>query len=82
MPSPPNQNSKNELLLLYDDFTEFQSQCTFLCDAVVALAMSELVMDKWSVNGLHMNAVQVKRRAEVLGEKLSGLRERVSKIPS
>jgi hypothetical protein len=34
------------------------------------------------VNGLHMNAVQVKRRAEVLGEKLSGLRERVSKIPS
>jgi hypothetical protein len=74
MPSPPNHNSTNELLLLYDDFTKFQSQCTFLCDAVVALAMSELVMDKWSVNGLHMNAVQVKRRAEVLGEKLQVLR--------
>lgn len=74
MSSPPNHNSTNELLLLYDDFTEFQSQCTFLCDAVVALVMSELVMDKWSVNGLHMNAVQVKRRAESLRDKLLAMR--------
>lgn len=77
MPLPPNQNPANELLLLYDDFTAFRSQCTFLCDAVVALAMSELVMDKWSVNGLHINAVQVKQKAEALGEKLSGFRERL-----
>lgn len=75
MASPPNRETTKALLLLYDDFTEFQSQCTFLCDAVVALAMSELVMDKWSVSGLHMNAVQVKRRAEAFGERLSGLRE-------
>ncbi|WP_039918151.1 hypothetical protein [Cellvibrio mixtus] len=81
MPSPPNQNPTNELLLLYDDFTEFQSQCTFLCDAVVALAMSELVMDKWSVNGLHMNAVQVKQRAQVFGEKLHVLRGEVRPTP-
>lgn len=74
MTSPPNRETTKALLLLYDDFTEFQSQCTFLCDAVVALAMSELVMDKWSVNGLHMNAVQVKRRAEAFGERLQVLR--------
>ena len=77
MPSPPHQNPTNELLLLHDDFTELQSQFTFLCDAVVALAMSELLMDKWSVNGLHMNAVQVKQRAQVFGEKLSQFREQL-----
>ena len=75
MPSPPNQNPTNELLLLYDDFTEFQRQCTFLCDAVTALAMSGLVMDKWSVNGLQIYAGQVKERAEVFGKKLSKLRD-------
>lgn len=31
----------------------------------MVFAMSKLVTDKWSVNGLHMNAVKVKQRAEV-----------------
>lgn len=78
MPSRPNLNLTNELLALYDEFTEFQSQCTFLCDAVVALAIAELPMDRRSVNGLHMCATQVKQRAEVLEGKLSGLRERIN----
>lgn len=64
MPSSPS-DSTNDLLLLYDEFTEFQSQCTFLCDAVAALTRAGWVMDKWSANGLHMNATQVKTRAEV-----------------
>ncbi|HTF96685.1 MAG TPA: hypothetical protein VL995_11175 [Cellvibrio sp.] len=73
MPSPPS-DSTNDLLFLYDEFTEFQSQCTFLCDAVAALTRAGWVMDKWSVNGLHMNATQVKTRAEVFREKLHVLR--------
>jgi hypothetical protein len=79
MPSSPS-DSTNELLLLYDEFTEFQSQCTFLCDAVVALAIAELPMDKRSVNGLHMCATQVKQRAEVFEEKLVLSREKVRAI--
>lgn len=74
MPSPPAYS--NDLLLLYDEFTEFQSLCMFLCDTVVALTIAELVMDKRSMNGLHMCAVQIKDRAEALEEKLLGLREK------
>ena len=66
MPLPPNQNPTAEFLLLYDDFAKFQSQCTFLCDAMVALALSGLVMDKWSANRLQMYAGQIKEGAEAV----------------
>ncbi len=58
----PNQ----QLLQLHDDFVELHSLSAFLCDAMVTITLAELVMDKRSVNGLHMCAGQVKRRAEAL----------------
>ena len=67
-PQPPT--SPQELPTLYDDFTQLQSLCAFFCDSVVALHIAEVDMDKRSVNGLHMFAGQVKRRAEALRQKL------------
>lgn len=74
------QTSSLELLDFYDDFVEFQSLCMFLCDTVVALTIAELVMDKRSMNGLQVCAGQIKERAELLEEKLLGLRERTKTI--
>lgn len=66
----PNQ----QLLQFHDDFVELQSLCAFLCDAMVAITLAELVVDKRSANGLQLCAGQVKRRAEALEAQLLGLR--------
>ena len=66
----PPQPSGQSFAALYDDFTQLQSLCSFLCDAAVALQIADIQMDRRSVNGLHMCAGMVKQRAEALRGKL------------
>lgn len=38
----PPQPSEQNLVTLYDDFTQLQSLCSFLCDTAVALHIADI----------------------------------------
>lgn len=76
-PKPNNRASSfaMELLNYYDEFTEFNEDCAFLCDAFAAIAASSENLDRYSINGFERNAFRLKRRAVELKEKLKAIRE-------
>lgn len=41
-----------EILRLYDDFTEFNDRCAFLCDAFVGIVSDPESLEESTINGL------------------------------
>jgi hypothetical protein len=64
-----------ELLCLYDEFSEFEANCAFLCDAVAALgATGSVFLEPASAGGLSLFTERVKAEASLLKEKLDEIR--------
>jgi hypothetical protein len=65
-----------ELLRFYDDFTDFNDDCAFLCDAFASLiAHSEEYLDERSIQGLERHAYWLKQRVSEFKERLRQIRE-------
>ena len=65
-----------EILTLYDDFTQFHDQCSFLCDAFASLAVRNEALDGYSAQGLGQCAVWMKFRVREFQERLGKLHDK------
>lgn len=66
----------DELLSLYDEITEFNDCCTFLCDAFCSLAAEEHALDTSTVEGLKCFSYWIKQRMETVKARLKDIQER------
>jgi hypothetical protein len=69
------EQSKVELLTVYDDFVEFNDYCSFLCEAIPALFVeyAESEHDSHTVQGLKRHCSDLKEKAEKLESVLNTL---------
>ncbi len=65
-----------DLLHLYDEITEFNDHCAFLCDAFACLAAEEDGIDASTAQGLSRQAGWMKRQMEALKSKLNQIYEK------
>lgn len=66
---------EQELLALYDDFSEFEAVCAFFCDSVAALGATGLApLAPASAGGLTLTAEQVKTQGAALRIRLESVR--------
>ena len=73
-PEDAAQSLSMALLQYYDDFTDFNEDCAFLCDAFASLAANSENMDQYSIRGLQRSAYWLKRRVAELKENLKQIR--------
>lgn len=67
-----------ELLSLYDEFSEFEAYCAFFCDSVAALGASGIEpLGPSSAGGLVLAAERVKADAARLKGKVNEIRGRI-----
>jgi len=64
-----------ELLRYYDEFTAFNEECAFLCDAFASLAANSECLDEYSIHGMERHAHWLKSRVFELKESLKQIRE-------
>ena len=64
------------LLQHYDELTDFNDDCAFLCDAFAMLAANNEYLNECSIRGLERHAESLKRRSEDLKQELRQIRER------
>jgi len=69
-----------ELLRYYDEFTAFNEECAFLCDAFASLAANSECIDEYSIRGLERHAHWLKGRVFELKQSLSQIREHYSQL--
>ena len=74
--SPSGPWLSAELLSLYDEVTEFNDYCAFLCDACAALAMQNEVLGRASASGLALSVGSLKARSEGFKRMVKSLHER------
>lgn len=55
-----------DLLNFYDQFTEFQGNCAFMCDALVSLIEEEHCLEKNTAGGVSSYSQWIKARAQAL----------------
>lgn len=65
-----------DILILYDDFAEFNNNCAFLCHAIFCVISADLELDKHVIEGMTEFAHQIKRRSAELKEQVSRLHEK------
>lgn len=65
-----------ELVCLYDEVTEFNDYCAFLCDACASLAMQSDMLGRSSASGLTLSVEYLKTRSEGLKRMVKRLHER------
>ena len=65
-----------DLLHLYDEITEFNDHCAFLCDAFACLAIEEDCMDASTAHGLGRQASWMKRQMEAFKLTLKQIHEK------
>ena len=68
-------SASHALLQHYDEFTDFNDDCAFLCDAFAMLAANNEYLNECSIRGLERHAESLKRRSEGLKLKLEQIRE-------
>ena len=59
-----------DLLNFYDQFTEFQGNCAFMCDALVSLIEEENCLAESTAGGVSSYSQWIKRRAQALKGEL------------
>lgn len=69
------QLRSRELLAFYDEFSEFNDYCAFLCDAFASVATVERELDDASAQGLKRSAQWMKERMEYLKTELKVIQE-------
>lgn len=65
-----------DLVSLYDEVTEFNDYCAFLCDACASLAMQNEMLGRASASGLTLSVDYLKARSERLKLMVKSLHER------
>ena len=78
MPSESSESTtlKLDLLRFYDSFVEFNDDCAFMCDALVALAANEEYLDPNTAIGASRYCEWVKSRIKGLEKELKGIHEK------
>ena len=61
----------SEIVRLYDDFTEFNDRCAFLCDAFASIVSEPQLIDKNTINGFSSYACWLKHQVEEFKFRLS-----------
>lgn len=59
-----------QLLEFYDEFTAFNSDCAFLCEAFASMVVTNANLDSSTVNGLISHAQWLKQRSNSLEKQL------------
>jgi len=72
----PTTPLKTDLLRFYDRFVEFNDDCSFMCDALVALAANEEYLDPNTAIGASRYCDWVKSRIKELEKELKGIHEK------
>jgi hypothetical protein len=67
----------DELLHLYDEISEFNDCCAFLCDAFCSLAAEERALDTSTIEGLKCFSYWIKQRVAEVKAQLKTVQERV-----
>ena len=70
-----------ELLRYYDDFSEFNDDCAFLCDAFAALVTNSDYLDQQSREGFDRHTRQLKQKVQEFKERLRDIRTLASTSP-
>jgi len=65
-----------DLVVFYDEFVEFQAYCAFLCDALSAMVISEIILDDATQRGVSAYASQLKQRVEALKISLKQIQQK------
>lgn len=68
-------NLSQSLITFYDDFTDFNDDCAFLCDAFSCLVNNHECLDDCSIRGLERNAAKLKKRVGEFKNRLRKIRE-------
>lgn len=64
-----------DLLRLYDEFTEFQDRCSFLCDAFACILARHEYVDENTINGFSYYAHWLKQQVVGFKERLKHMHE-------
>lgn len=78
-PEKPASDSKslpNDLLDLYDEFTEFRDTCSFFCEAAISLLLRSSDLDRYALEGIASFSAQIKEKACELDDQLKRLTEK------
>jgi len=67
-----------EILTLYDDFSEFHDQCSFLCDAFASITAQDETLDSYSAQGLGRSACWMKLRVREFRKRLHEIQGGIS----
>lgn len=71
--NPPDL--RTQLLVLYDDFVEFQGYSAFMCDAIVAMTAKGTEWDEASIRGISVLTREIKQRAASMKTRLREIHE-------
>ena len=71
-----HETLSQEILALYDEFTQFHDQCSFLCDAFASLAAQIDAPDRFSAQGLGQYAEWMKLQIREYQNRLQKIQER------
>ena len=66
-----------ELVLLYDEFTDFHDRCSFLCDAFACIVANHEYVDENTINGFDHYSNWLKQQLAVFKAKLKHIHEHI-----
>lgn len=70
-----------KLVQHYDEFSAFDEDCAFLCDAFSCLVANSEIMDQRSMSGLERQAESLKKQSSELKSSLKTIRALYLSIP-
>lgn len=76
---PSDGSLASDLLHLYDEFTEFNDQCAFLCEAYSAIVIQEEGIHRTTAIGFQYSTDWLRDRMEELKAKLKRIQKKSTK---
>lgn len=70
------------ILTIYDDMTEFQDQCSFLCDAFASIVRQQEVIDQETIRGVSIYSEQIKEQVGRIRSELKLSSEEITMLAS
>ena len=71
----PKDSTTTNLINLYDEFTEFNDYCSFLCDAFACIISQEEVIDEDTIKGLSRCSSWMKQRVKEIKAELNEIQQ-------
>ena len=74
----PKDSMATNMLNTYDEFTEFNDYCSFLCDAFASIVSQEEIIDEDTIRGLRRCSSWMKHRAQEIKAELKEIQQRAA----